>query len=330
MTALPFPTTKVRPVSRLPRRAAALTGALLLPLAGLAACGDDDGDSASASGAGLEAVTVEGEPGKAPEVTWDSQVSPAEMESEVIEEGDGDTVEEGDSVLAHLWIGNGYSKTEAYTTYAADKPELVTLDDKLASEPLREGLEGQKVGSRVVVASSAEDSFGEAGNAQLGIGNKDGVVWVIDVVEKVASGPEGEERKPASWTPDLVEKDGAVTGFDFSSAGQPSGELRESLLVEGDGPVVKKGQTIYVDYLGQVAGAKKPFDESYSAQPASFGIGVGQVVKGWDQALVGEKVGSRVVLEIPPALGYGKAGNEQAGIKGTDTLYFVIDILAAV
>ena len=63
------------------------------------------------------------------------------------------------------------------------------------------------------------------------------------------------------------------------------------------------------------------------APVATVGIGVGQVVKGWDQALVGQTAGSRVVLAIPPALGYGKGGNEQARIKGTDTLYFVVDIL---
>lgn len=53
------------------------------------------------------------------------------------------------------------------------------------------------------------------------------------------------------------------------------------------------------------------------------------MIKGWDQALVGKNVGSRVVLAIPPALGYGEEGNKQAGIKGTDTLYFVVDILGA-
>ena len=53
------------------------------------------------------------------------------------------------------------------------------------------------------------------------------------------------------------------------------------------------------------------------------------MVKGWDQALVGQTVGSRVVMAIPPKLGYGAKGNKDAGIKGTDTLYFVIDILGA-
>ena len=64
-------------------------------------------------------------------------------------------------------------------------------------------------------------------------------------------------------------------------------------------------------------------------EPTSFQIGTGAVVKGWDQALVGRAVGSRVLLSIPPDLGYGEEGNKDAGIKGTDTLYFLVDILAA-
>ena len=94
--------------------------------------------------------------------------------------------------------------------------------------------------------------------------------------------------------------------------------------------MVKKGQTLYVRYLGQVYNADAPFDENSTAEdPAEFPIGVGQVIDGWDQRLVGRTVGSRVILEIPPAQGYGKKGNEQAGIKGTDTLFFVVDILGA-
>ena len=54
-----------------------------------------------------------------------------------------------------------------------------------------------------------------------------------------------------------------------------------------------------------------------------------QVIPGWDKGLVGQTVGSRVMLVIPPADGYGKTGNSQAGIKGTDTLVFVVDVLGA-
>jgi peptidylprolyl isomerase len=51
------------------------------------------------------------------------------------------------------------------------------------------------------------------------------------------------------------------------------------------------------------------------------------VIPGWDKGLVGQTAGSRVMLSIPPAEGYGKSGASQAGIKGTDTLVFVVDIL---
>jgi peptidylprolyl isomerase len=84
-----------------------------------------------------------------------------------------------------------------------------------------------------------------------------------------------------------------------------------------------------VRYLGQVYGGKKPFDENFSTgTPTSFAIGTGAVIKGWDQALVGATVGTRMVIAVPPDLGYGEEGNPDAGIKRTDTLYFVIDVLA--
>ena len=59
-------------------------------------------------------------------------------------------------------------------------------------------------------------------------------------------------------------------------------------------------------------------------------IGAGQVIPGWDKTLVGQKIGSRVLLVVPPKEGYGSKGSSQAGIKGTDTLVFVVDILNAV
>ena len=62
--------------------------------------------------------------------------------------------------------------------------------------------------------------------------------------------------------------------------------------------------------------------------PASFGIGVGQVIKGWDQTVPGHNVGSRLLISIPPQYGYGANGAPQAGIGGDDTLVFVVDIIS--
>ena len=75
----------------------------------------------------------------------------------------------------------------------------------------------------------------------------------------------------------------------------------------------------------------KVFDSSFTAgrQPAAFPIGTGQVIAGFDKGIVGKKLGSRVLLVIPPAHGYGSKGNPNAGITGDDTLVFVVDLLGA-
>lgn len=100
-----------------------------------------------------------------------------------------------------------------------------------------------------------------------------------------------------------------------------------AVLSEGDGPVVESGDLLLADYLGQVWEGEV-FDNSYDrGSPAAFPIGTGFVVKGWDQGLVGQKVGSRVLLSLPPALGYGPGGNAGAGIGGEDTIVFVVDIV---
>jgi peptidylprolyl isomerase len=108
---------------------------------------------------------------------------------------------------------------------------------------------------------------------------------------------------------------------------EPSKTLQKQVLSEGNGAPVAKGDLLVADYLGQIWKGKV-FDNSYDRKlPAAFPIGVGQVITGWDEGLVGVKAGSRVLLSIPPDKGYGTSGNSQAGISGTDTLVFVVDIV---
>ena len=314
-------------------RSAALSGVLALSLLGLAACGSASSDTEE-GGKSLSSVTIEGKQGEEPKVTFDGRLDGSEDETEVLVDGDGETVADGDTVSANWWIGNGFTEEEAQSTYTKDG---ATQSVELTSEVLpflRDAMIGHKVGDRVVVLTSAAKAYGETGNPTIGIGNKDSVLAVVDIMDRsktvpVLDGPQGEDKKPAGWAPTLIEKDGVVTGLDFTDAHKPTGKLIATTLVKGDGAKVKAGQTLTVDYLGQVYDAKEPFDESYSGEPAEFPIGIGQVIKGWDERLVGRTVGSRVILEIPPADGYGKTGNEQAGIKGTDTLFFVVDILRA-
>ena len=111
----------------------------------------------------------------------------------------------------------------------------------------------------------------------------------------------------------------------------PPSSLRTSVLHEGTGRAVAKGDLIAIDYVGEIWKTSKVFDTSFEGTqtPAAFTIGTGQVIDGFDQGLTGRKVGSRVLLVIPPAQAYGSQGNSAAGIGPTDTVVFVVDLLGA-
>ena len=98
-------------------------------------------------------------------------------------------------------------------------------------------------------------------------------------------------------------------------------------LEVGTGPEAKPGQQVAVHYVGVAWSDGTEFDNSYDrGEPLVFGLGAGQVIRGWDEGLVGMRVGGRRRITIPPQLGYGARG---AGgvIKPNETLVFVCDLV---
>lgn len=329
--------------------------ALSLSLLSLAACGED-------ADKGLAKVDIKAEAGQAPEVKWQGKLEPSEIETEVLIEGDGDKTEEGDVIRIHYWFGNGFTEEEADTSYGVSDPLALELDQEL-TPALKAAFVGHPMGSVVAVASPGEDLFGEQGNPALGFGDGDSVLIVGELVEAVSdkevadmkkqqedaekaqkkaaddlekarknalTSAKGTNAKPAAWAPKVTFKDGEVPVLDFKGTPKPNGKLQVTTLIDGKGKKVKSGQTLIAHYVGQVHKGDEPFDSSYGGgEPAAFPIGVGQVIQGWDTALVGQRIGSRVIVQIPPELGYGEGGQPTAGIEGTDTLVFVVDILGA-
>jgi peptidylprolyl isomerase len=109
------------------------------------------------------------------------------------------------------------------------------------------------------------------------------------------------------------------------------GPAPDDLLIEeivvGDGEEAKVGQTAVVHYVGVGATSGEEFDASWNrGDPFDFPLGAGHVIKGWDQGVVGMRVGGRRRLVIPSHLGYGERG---AGgvIAPNETLIFVVDLL---
>jgi len=107
--------------------------------------------------------------------------------------------------------------------------------------------------------------------------------------------------------------------------------LTTDVLTAGSGATAAKGDLVVVNYLGQTwepkEGKPNVFDNSFDKKKAfGFPLGGGQVIKGWDQALEGKKVGSRVLLTIPPDLAYGAEKNGSNELGG-QTLLFVVDVV---
>jgi peptidylprolyl isomerase len=127
---------------------------------------------------------------------------------------------------------------------------------------------------------------------------------------------------PVSWSP-MTEK----PEVDFYEGDTPT-DLVITDLVVGDGDEAKAGQLVKVHYVGVAHSTGEEFDASYNrGAPLDFPLGAGRVIQGWDQGVVGMKVGGRRQLVIPPHLGYGDRG---AGgvIKPGETLIFVVDLVA--
>jgi peptidylprolyl isomerase len=112
----------------------------------------------------------------------------------------------------------------------------------------------------------------------------------------------------------------------------PAGEAPPAELViedieVGTGEEAKAGHNVEVHYAGNAWSTRQQFDASWDrGETFSFRLGAGQVIGGWDQGVVGMKIGGRRRIVIPPELGYGSRG---AGgvIKPNETLVFVVDLI---
>ena len=107
--------------------------------------------------------------------------------------------------------------------------------------------------------------------------------------------------------------------------GSPPTQLESADLITGTGPAAKTGDALTVQYVLATYSSRKTVQSSWTSQPFTFTLGQG-VIRGWDEGVVGMKVGGRRELVIPPSLGYGSTA-QGAGIAANDTLVFIIDLV---
>jgi FKBP-type peptidyl-prolyl cis-trans isomerase len=321
------------------RRAAALVITPLLAALAVAGCSSSSSSSAkpasSAAADTYSSVTVTGAFGKAPTVTIPKETGTGNLLTKTLIQGTGAKLTTADGLVGNYVAYDWSGKTSKLlgSSYTSGSPSLF-VGELLPG--LETALIGQKLGSRVLAVIPPKDAFGTTGNSEEGIGAKDTLVFVVDLDSTfpTATVPGTQSTTGGGALPTVTPpKAGSTAGptITIPAKGTAPKTLQVKTLIKGTGAVVKAGQDLAVQYTGVIWRTGKVFDSSWARnEPFTTVIGEGQVISGWDKGLVGQTVGSRVLLVIPPADGYGSSGQSSAGIKGTDTLVFVVDILAAV
>ena len=142
----------------------------------------------------------------------------------------------------------------------------------------------------------------------------------INTTPKVASVADSQSAQVATSQSELA--------TNLENALEGNGNLMELVIDDvkiGSGDEVKEGDVVRVHYIGTLQNGQE-FDNSRKrGQAFQFTVGAGQVIKGWDQGVVGMKVGGQRILVIPPDLAYGKNGI--GPIPGDATLIFAIELL---
>lgn len=289
------------------------------------------GSTPTATATDIASISVSGAFGSKPIVKVPTPFSVSSTVRKVLVAGTGAVTKAGQRVTVD-YLGINGTDGKQFDTSWGRTPSNFVLDGKQYLPGLVTGLTGVNVGSRVLIVVPPKDGYGVQGSAGAGIGPTDTLVVVADVkaAKEVLTRATGTPVAPKKGLP-TVQLDKAGKPTITLPAGAPPTTLVAQPLILGNGPKVTKGQQIIVNYTGVIWPGGKVFDSSWATgrSPASFQIGVGKVIAGWDTGLVGQPIGSQILLVVPPAQGYGANGNDQAGIKGTDTLVFVVDLLDA-
>jgi peptidylprolyl isomerase len=330
------------PAVRLPARVAAVVAVTALAIA-LAGCSGSSTSPKPASptaapssvsaacvksGSASDSVKVTGDFNSAPNATINSPLKVTTTERTVVTPGTGPKAEPGSIVNVSFTLYNGTTgKTITSTGYGAGRTSAITVDASQVISGFAKTLNCTQPGTRVVGVIPPSEGLSSAQASQLGIAAKDVIVIVADVVSLVGTKASGEAQPPVAGLPTVtLAADGAPTLKIPSGFAAPA-TTQVATLTKGSGTVVGGTDTVTIQYQGTLLRTGKIFDQTWGKSPYT-GAANG-FVAGFIKAIVGQTVGSQVLAVIPAVDGYGTGGSSGAGITGTDTMIFVVDILAA-
>ena len=249
-----------------------------------------------------------------------------------VTDGERSTVNKGDWVTVNYTAKDWTTGKDLSSSYDDNgKPQLYQAGSGQLVPALDQSVIDKKVGTRLLVVAPPAAAFGEQGSNQLGVNKGDTVVFVLDIMESVPQDSvlTGNMTQAAATLPQVKDNGKAPVGITVPAGVATPADLQQAVLIKGEGKQVKSGQTLVLQYTGVLWSNGQQFDSSWTHGGAqAVQIGTGSVIEGWDKGLVGQNVGSRVLLVVPPALAY--KDQAQGSVPPNSTLVFVIDILEAV
>ncbi len=169
---------------------------------------------------GLGSVTISGDVGTVPSVSFADQIPAGSQDTETVVTGDGAALGDDDSVVVNYWVGNGFTQQAVMDSFGPktagalavvgqDPAAPQTVDQLLGNAAAALVTDGMTVGSRVASVGTADEVLGVQDLPELKIGNLDPVVLVVDVVQQPLSEPDGDPVDPVpNWVPGLPFVDG--------------------------------------------------------------------------------------------------------------------------
>lgn len=305
-----------------------LAAVLLTGCAGEDGPADQDGSSAlpsalppidaAADAAALATVEQTAQPGTAPVLDFTPPISVTGPVARVMQPGAGEVIEVNRAVVADVVTINGSDGSEAGNTYDG-APQILMTDEANMPAALLDALIGAQVGARVLLASPVAD--------------EQTTLWAFEI-ESVLDIPvqaEGTEAKLQPGVPLVDHADSASTDVRMPvivpADGPPPAELVVQPLLIGAGQQVTADSSLVVQVTGALWDGTQ-FQNTWE-EGAGKAIVLSGAIEGWRQGLVGQPIGSRVMLVVPPDLAYGEEGRGDL-IPAGSTLVYVIDILAGI
>ena len=287
---------------------------------GLSACGGRS-DGGSHSGDTMQGVSASGKLGSKPDVSFKTPFKVENQAHQVIQEGNGEVIRDGDRVCTRGLALDAKTGKVISSTWDKSGPECSLVISKKSIPAYYDTFKGLKVNSTVAVGINES---GSGGNSQA----TDSYIMALTFVSRSKNLTRAQGQKVTDLPSDLpkISLDSKGKPSLDLNGYQPKGGLVVQPLIKGNGAKVGQHQSVSANYTGWLASDGKQFDSSWDRGQASD-FSLDQVVKGWQQGLAGQTVGSQVLLVIPPDLGYGS--QKQQSIPANSTLIFVVDILAA-